>query len=160
MYFLRLACIFFICLQQVTTSDLRNSYKTAISNEQTAEVFFELTEHINNSPLHHAYRGAAFAIMARYNGKKIKRLRKAKKWIEEAVSQAPNNIEIRMIRLSIQENLPKIVGYHQAISQDKAYIIAHYSKIKKKVLKFYIAEFIRESKSFLKKEKQQLLSNG
>lgn len=149
--------LFWCCFQTVETTQLREAYKTASDNEQEAAVFIELTQHVDSSPVQQAYLGAAFALKAKFEGKKIKNLKTAKKLLEEAVSNTPDKIEIRMIRLSIQESLPKIVGYNEAISSDKEFITTHLKLVENKKLKEYLQGFIARSKSFSTEEKSLLL---
>lgn len=102
-----------------------------------------------------AYKGASITILSKYTKKvsdKIKNFKEGAKLVEYAVSIEPNSIEIRLIRLSIQENVPKIVKYNKNKSEDVAFILAHY-KEQSKPLSTYIKSFILQSKSFSEKEK-------
>ena len=74
------------------------------------------------------------------------------KWIESAVKSKPDNIEIRMIRLGVQENTPKIAKYNTNIQEDKNFIIEHYND-ESGSLAAYIKNFILTSKSFSDAEK-------
>lgn len=149
--------LFWCCLQTMETAQLREAYKTAANSEKEAATFIELTQHVDSSPVQQAYLGAAFALKAKFRGKKIKNLKTAKKLLEEAVSNKPDNIEIRMIRLSIQESLPKIAGYNAAISADKEFIMANLKEIQNEKFKEYLQGFIARSKSFSTEEKSLLL---
>lgn len=149
--------LFYCCFQTVETAQLREAYRTAANSIKEATVFIELTQHVDTSAVQQAYLGAAFSLKAKFEGKKIKNLKLAKKLIEKAVSSNPNNIEIRMIRLSVQENLPKIVGYNNAISSDKEFIKTHLKQVKNKKIKEYLQGFISSSKSFSTEEKSLLL---
>lgn len=140
--------LFLFLFQTVETQQLREAYETASTSEKEASVFIALTEHIDSSATHQAYLGAAFALKAKFFGDKIPNIKKAKSLLEKAISRAPKNIEIRMIRLSIQESLPKIVGYNDAISSDKEFIIANLENVEKTRLKEYLERFIAKSKAF------------
>lgn len=148
----------FLCLfQTVETVQLRNAYKTVAKSEKAATKFIELTEHIDSSAVQQAYRGAAFALKAKFGKNKMQNLHEAKARIEKAVAQEPQNIEIRMIRLSVQENLPAIAGYGKAIDSDKVFILENLKAVKKEKLKAYLQGFIERSKSFTAEEKSLLL---
>lgn len=140
--------LFLFVFQTVETQQLREAYKTASTSEAAASTFLELTQHIDSSATHRAYLGAAFALKAKFFGDKIQNIKKAKSLLEKAVSSAPENIEIRMIRLSIQESLPKIVGYHDAIASDKEFISTNLENVENVGLKEYLRGFIAKSKSF------------
>lgn len=75
--------------------------------------------------------------------------------VEFAVASEPNNIEIRMIRLSIQEKAPKIVNYNKNKKEDKDFLVNHY-KEQSGNLKTYIKNFMLQSKSFSTAEKQTI----
>lgn len=84
-------------------------------------------------------------------------MKEGAKLIELAITAEPNNIEIRMVRLSIQENVPAIVGYKKNIAQDKAFILQHY-KEQPEALRDYIKNFMATAKSFSAQEKQAIKS--
>ena len=86
-------------------------------------------------------------------GSKISRFKEGAKLLEATLKSDPNNIEIRMIRLSIQEDVPGITGYKKNIKEDKKFITAHYSE-QNAALKEYLKNFVLQSKSFSEKEKQ------
>ena len=61
-----------------------------------------------------AYKGAALALQSKYVGTKESKRENFTKGvglIENAIKQEPNNLELRIIRLSIQENTPKMMKY-------------------------------------------------
>jgi hypothetical protein len=72
--------------------------------------------------------------------------------LESIIKSNPNNIELRLIRLSVQENIPKIVGYRGSIKDDKAFLINNYSK-QNTTLKSYVKKFAMQSKSFTDTER-------
>jgi len=86
-------------------------------------------------------------------GEKINRFKEGAKLLESTIKSEPNNIEIRMIRLSIQEDVPGITGYKKNIKEDKKFLTENYSK-QNAALKEYLKDFILQSKSFSEKEKQ------
>ena len=47
------------------------------------------------------------------------------KKLEAAIKAAPNNVEFRFLRLMIQENAPKIVGYDENIKVDSESVKAN-----------------------------------
>lgn len=76
--------------------------------------------------------------------------------LEFAVASEPNNIEIRLIRLSIQEKVPKIVNYNKNKKEDKDFLLEH-NKEQSGNLKTYIKHFMLQSKSFSTAEKQTII---
>jgi hypothetical protein len=60
-----------------------------------------------------------------------------------------------MIRLSVQESVPKIVGYRANKKEDKAMILKNFKDTGE--LKEYIRNFINQSKSFTPTERKSLI---
>jgi len=138
-------------------SEIRKLYPTASVNEKSALALVEKLSGVTNSSekILVAYKGGAITMQSKFSkgvSNKMKYLKDGAKLIEFALSAEPNNIEIRLIRLSVQENVPAIAPYHKNIAEDKKFILSHYEE--SGVLKDYIKTFILQSKSFSDKEKQ------
>src|SRR5690606_39487961 len=106
--------------------DLRLLYRDATKSEEQAQAFYEPLAGVTRSdkPILVAYKGAGLMLLARYEklaarGPKVK---EAVPWIEQAVADEPDNAEIRLIRLSVQEHLPKFLKYNQHIEDDRQFI--------------------------------------
>ncbi|MNU02992.1 hypothetical protein D3C72_2468730 [compost metagenome] len=54
--------------------------------------------------------------------------------------------------MSVQENIPKIVGYNKNLKEDKTFLINNYSK-QNADLKSYIKQFAGQSKTMTASEK-------
>jgi hypothetical protein len=67
---------------------------------------------------------------------------KGKKRINEAVMTDPDNVEIRLVRLSVQIKSPSFLGYKSNIDEDKKFIRANHKNIKSAVLKEMMAVLI------------------
>ncbi|MBG6130698.1 hypothetical protein IWQ47_002174 [Aquimarina sp. EL_43] len=144
---------FFLVGDTVRIEDIRNAYKTCNESKEKTEQFYELTQKglQNKGAIYRAYHGAALALKASFSWNpfsKISYFNKAKKMIEEAILSEPNNIELRMIRLSIQANTPKIADYYKNLEEDKDYIFDNIDKVDDKELKLYIENFIAQSSIF------------
>jgi len=77
-------------------------------------------------PLVTAYRGAAQTIEAIYVFwplKKLDYLKEGLAVIASAISQEPNNLEIRYIRFSIVSNVPGFLGFGNLLVEDKPVIL-------------------------------------
>ncbi len=120
-----------VCLTTVFTfaqdrDAIRLLYKDATKSREQAEAFYTPLKAVSKSdkPVLVAYKGAGLMLLARYEklserGPKVK---EAATWIEQAVEQAPENPEIRLIRLSVQEHLPKFLKYRQHIETDRQFV--------------------------------------
>ncbi|MEF9476960.1 hypothetical protein OWR28_03705 [Chryseobacterium sp. 1B4] len=75
--------------------------------------------------------------------------------LEGIIKSNPNNAELRLIRMSVQENIPKIVGYRGSLKDDKAFLLNNYSK-QNTALKGYIKRFAMQSKTITEAERATL----
>lgn len=125
-------------------------YREAPKSAENAKVFLESLKAVTQTdkPVLIAYKGAGLMLEARF-AKMTERLGKvgeAKKWVEKAVKNDPKNPEIRLIRLSIQENVPFIVRYKSNIDEDKKFLIAALPNITDPVVSKMINTYFEESK--------------
>jgi len=142
-------------------SDVRRLFVEAPVNVVKSEVFYDFIGNYNREDkVLWAYKGAAITLKAKF----AKTLKEKKslftegvKWIENAVKSEPNNIEIRLIRLSIQENAPKILNYKKNIEEDKKLLLSNLEQ-QNLSLKEYIKKYIKQSDIFTDKEKKSILN--
>jgi len=104
-----------------------------------------------------AYKGAIATLKAKFaKGIKNKKtfFKEGAELLEYAISEEPNNLEIRCLRLGVQENSPKIVGYKKAIQKDKQFILNNYNSIGDKEIRKFIKGYVLLSELFTDAEKQ------
>jgi len=147
----------FIFFFQSDLEALRNSYAKANSSNANTEAFINLAEKQSGSDaVTTGYKAAAKIMEAKITKKDRKALVKSGATsLESIIKSNPNNIELRVIRLSVQENIPKIVGYRSSMKDDKAFLINNYSK-QNSALKSYVKKFAMQSKSFTDTERASL----
>jgi hypothetical protein len=150
--------LFLMLFGNPSITEIRKLYASATISEGNAKEFAaklsEVTKEDNKTLV--AYKGASLTIVSRLEKKgsdKSKKFKEGISLIEYAVANDPNAIEIRMIRLSVQENVPKIVNYRANKKEDAKFLLDHY-KEQTGALKNYIGNFIVQSKSFTATEKQ------
>lgn len=145
--------------QNITLSEARKAYEKANENKQNALNFYnELENYSGNNQTLLAYKGTAFALHSKYVGTKESKkedFTKGVDYIENAIKAEPNNIEIRMIRLSVQENIPKMLKYKMNITEDKNQILKLYNSQNSEI-KQLIKSYVKSSKSFTEIEKNKL----
>ena len=141
-------------------AEIRALYPKAGQSEETAKTLNAKLESVNaqSDKTLIAYKGAGLTLKSKFSGKlaeKISFMKKGAGLIDGAATAEPNNIEIRLIRLSVQESVPGIVNYRKNKQEDKAFIAAHY-KEQNGTLKEYVKNFMLQSKSFSEQEKSAL----
>lgn len=133
------------------TSIRTNFERSADSKDNTALFYNSLKNYSGNDNIMIGYKGAALALQSRFVvNKKDKKdmFVNGAKDIERAITKGPNDVELRLIRLIIQENTPKILKYKSNISEDKQMILANYDK-QSKSLKEEIKRYaLNQSKLF------------
>ncbi len=152
--------VFFISFAG-TAQDLnetRSEYTEAVeSSEIATKLDGELAGVSSSSkPVLLAYKGAISTLKAKFaksiNDKK-EFFKEGVSLIESAIEAEPSNIEIRYVRMSVQENSPKFLGYYKNIEEDKQFILKNYANVTSNELKDTIKNFVLKSESFSENEK-------
>jgi hypothetical protein len=150
--------LFFSSAQELP--DVRETYYSASKSKENAEKFYVLLSKYNkDNKVFLAYKGAATALKSKFTADKKQRKElfvEGVSMVENAVKSEPNNAEIRLIRLSIQENTPKILKYKANIEEDKKILLNTFDK-QSQPLKEYIKIYTKQSKVFSEKEKLVIL---
>lgn len=147
----------FILFFQSGLESLRESYAKANSSNANTEEFINIAEKTSGSDaVIQGYKAAAQIMEAKITKNNRKALVKSGATSLEAIIKSnPNNAELRVIRMSVQENIPKIVGYNKNLKEDKTFILNNYSK-QNSALKTYIRKFAMQSKTMTAAEKNSL----
>lgn len=147
----------FVSVGAQNLENIRNTYVTASLSKENALNFYQQMEKVTSDDfVILAYVGASKMIYAKYAKKRIELLKEGKPLIEKSIENQPNNIEIRLIRLSVQENLPKVVPYRKNIDEDKKFIIENIDK-QSVTMQKYVRNYIKISKVFSEEEKKKFV---
>lgn len=159
---MKIGAFFFLVLMSILSPNItkvREDYKKAFANKEvTIELNKDLSDiETNDDKLLVAYKGAVLTLMAKHS----KITKEKKTYFKEgatllnfAIDEQPTNVEMRCVRLGVQENTPKILKYRANKPEDKQMIIDHFDAIKSKEIKSYVRGFVVQSKSFTDKEKE------
>ena len=160
---MRLLTIFFLFVSTLGISQelkkLRVDYPKANLDKEITNTLYEtlssITKEDNKTIV--AYKGAIATLKAKF----AKGFRDKKKFFKEgaelldfAITSEPKNIEIRCLRLGVQENSPKIVGYKKNIEEDKQYLLDHFASVTDVDLQKFIKGYVALSAAFTDAEKQ------
>jgi hypothetical protein len=156
-----LLIIVFLISAAGTAQDLnriRSAYPKAVeSAEITDQLDGELAKvNSSNKPVLLAYKGAVSTLKAKFakaRSDKKEFFKEGISWVESAVKADGSNIEIRYIRMSVQENSPRFLGYHKNIDEDKEFILKNYKTISSTELKELVKDFVLKSENFSETEK-------
>lgn len=139
---------------------VRQDYRKASESEEATKKLFESLTEVgkNDEVVLVAYKGAVTTMMAEYaEGIKNKKsfFKEGRDLLEYAIETKPENVEIRCIRLSVQENVPKITGYHKNKEDDKAFILDNYASIEDAGAKEFVKGYALTSDSFTEAERER-----
>ena len=145
-------------LLKPSITEVRDMYKNGSNSKVVASKLHTELENIKESDGHvfMAYKAATLTLVAKHAEKvkdKKKYFNDGATLLEKIIASQPNDIELRFIRLSIQQNSPKILKYKSNITKDKSYIFDRLKNLKDKDLKTYIKTYVLQSKSFSTAEK-------
>jgi len=139
-------------------AQVRKAYIAAAKSEANAEKFASIVASVkkeDDNKLFVAYKGCALTLQSKHSNylpDKITLMKEGAAFLDHAAAADPQNIEIRMIRLSVQENVPFIVNYRDNIEEDKALILANFTKAPKEV-RAHVGNYIKLSDGFSREEK-------
>lgn len=139
-------------------ASIRKMYSDVAKSESNAKDFVAKLSGVSNNDdkILVAYKAASILVDSKFEkklGQKMDRFKEGAKLLEATIKSDPSNIEMRMIRLSVQEDVPAITGYKKNIKEDKKFITTYYAS-QGAALKDYLKDFVLQSKSFSEKEKQ------
>lgn len=95
------------------------------------------------------YQGIARTLLGKHAFNpvnKVNYFNKGKKILETALSISPDNVELRYLRLTLQENVPSFLGYSGQISEDRAFIKSRLSGLEDRQLKEMITDYLTKKK--------------
>lgn len=149
--------IFFVCLftsvnvpEKPPMKVVHQLYQKSGLKEESCRKLIELLESFDEyeDPLLYGYKASATMIMAKHVSNPFSKLRyfkKGKEMLEDAIDARPGNVELRMLRLLVQSNIPDFLGYDDSIESDKTFIFNKISELKNEQLKNYIMTSLQES---------------
>ncbi|MES2382000.1 MAG: hypothetical protein V4538_13220 [Bacteroidota bacterium] len=124
---------------------IRNHYEQAITNKEICTTMIDVLKKSKRNNIELAYLGGLQTIWANHTINplaKLKTFDTGKANIEQAVSNEKDNVEIRFVRLSVQKNCPKFLGYSKSITEDESYIKQHLTEVQPESLKKMIANVL------------------
>lgn len=131
--------------QSMDLETVRLNYDKAASDKKLCQAMIEALCTSTESAVHRAYLGAFQTIWAKHSSNPISKLqtfKKGKRNIEDAVMSKPDNVEIRLLRLSVQSNCPSFLGYKKNIEEDKKFILSNTKNITSALLREWMAVLI------------------
>lgn len=141
-----------------SVKEIRNLYIKASESEKDNNKLYKKLKNINGEshPVLAGYKAASLTLKAKFADKikdKKEFFKEGAVQLESLISANPNNIELRLIRLSIQENVPKLLKYHENIQEDARFIAKQLKNVKDRDQKEHIKAYVAQSDAFTSEEK-------
>ncbi|MFN0200879.1 MAG: hypothetical protein ACKVTZ_05135 [Bacteroidia bacterium] len=133
------------------TKEIRTLYQQAVTNSEAAEKLWTLVENADNHTILLGYRAAAYFFKAK-NASMLKAytyFQAGKKDMERAILLAPDSVELRYLRFTLQWGTPSLLGYKTEMKIDKQFILNAYPALEDADLTLAIFTFWKD---FLKEE--------
>lgn len=153
-------CLFFLMLPlSVLSTDLdklRAQFYQAVENKAVAEKFFQRMKlEQGKSPVHLAYFGSAQTLMGKHAWnpyQKLAHLKSGMQVLSTASSKAPDDLEIRFLRFSIEHYLPTFLGMSKHLDEDRRKIVnliqkRQYGSLNQDVLKNMVTFVIKSGRA-------------
>jgi hypothetical protein len=145
-------------ISSVDLDVIRDAYKEASNDKTKVDALNRLLLSVTkeDEAVLVAYKGASTVLNARYSKillDKKKMFIEGVSYIEHAIDKVPDEVELRFIRISIQENTPKFLKYKDNIEEDKQLILTQFNSINSSSLKNHIQDYILHSELFTDEEK-------
>ncbi|MEQ8324776.1 MAG: hypothetical protein RIC15_11000 [Vicingaceae bacterium] len=131
----------------LTPISFRLSFVRATDDESDCKKLLrELAALDENQYALRAYRAAITMSLAKFTyriDEKLTYFYRGKKEIEEAIAKAPNNIEIRFLRLALQDHIPAILLYNDQ-QDDLQFIMEHLGEVKEAYYREEVSKYLVE----------------
>jgi len=138
---------------------IRQTYQNAISNHNEVSKLTSLTAPYKNSdPIARAFYASAQAFEAKnatWVSTKLKYAKNAHSNLNNSVTLAPNNVEIRFLRFSFEYKTPTILGMKNHITEDKSFLLKNTKSTEP--LWTVMRTFYQSCSEFTSAEKENLL---
>lgn len=148
----------FLCSAQYGAKEARLSYESAVENSEICKTQISKLKQ-SSDPVEIGYLGAYQAIQAKHVVNPLKKLstfKTGKSNIEKAIVLDPNNLELRLLRLSIQKNTPGILDYKASITLDEQMLYDNWANINDITLKKRAKNLLLSSKNLSIEQKNKL----
>jgi len=104
--------------------------------------FISKLDNACSSPENNAFLGALFMRKAGLISDRKDQLnlfKKGRVLLEKEIEGSPNNAEYRFLRITIQEQAPRILGYNRNLDQDKKILVKSFKDLNKETQKAIIS---------------------
>ena len=145
---------------EMSLTEIREGYfHSSFGKDKIAGFHGQLLKVKNRTPVLVGYHAAATAIMTRTTWnwfRKLDYLKESRKLFIQAVEKDPKNVEIRFLRITVEDRIPFYLGYSDHMDEDKEIIMKYLDtydsqSVNPEILKF-LHKRLQESEKFSEEE--------
>ena len=127
---------------------VRRLYMQAPAEEEKCRALMQMVNDYSpaNNPTLAGYKAAATMIMAKHAFNpfsKLSHFNKGKNMLQRAIAADRQNVELRLLRYSIQKSAPSFLGYRDEMAADKNFLKTNLPALKDATLKQMIADALK-----------------
>jgi hypothetical protein len=127
---------------------IRSLYYHAVDSEDSCQCLIHLldTYQPKIDPLLTGYKAAGYMVMANHLFNPVKKLsffKRGRVLLENAVAADTSDIELRLIRYSIQTHCPSFLGYKRNIQEDRGILLQYIQMSPNNSLRTLIVHYMR-----------------
>jgi hypothetical protein len=134
--------------------NIRDELPLAFDNAKACDQLFQkVILETDADAIFRGYIGAVHLAKARHASifKKMSYFNKGTKILDNAVADAPEEVELHFLRMTIQLNAPGFLGYSKELEEDKAFVFEHFFEAEDDIQR-RMREYITESGYFSEEE--------
>lgn len=149
--FLLLLFAFPALAQEMLLNDARKAIAVIFQQEEASNAISARFEGVDvaGQPLLLGYKGAVVMAQGRHAPNPFKKLsifNEGKQMLDAAIAEDPASVELRFLRLSIQVNVPSILGYSGQIPEDHVFIQRNLETVPSEDFRQRVTAFISKAK--------------
>lgn len=141
----------YVQAQGLNLNDVRRDFNKGVKNEDLCEKYHKTLEKEADTPVEKGYEAAFHMFMAKHTSNPIKKMsyfNGGKKLLEKQITNNPNNVELRFIRLCIQYYVPGYLGYNSNVEEDKIFVMNNLYKMPDENTKDVIYNYLKGAKMY------------
>lgn len=136
--------------QNTLLNDARKAVVSIFQDEQASREMSARFEGVNvkGQPLLMGYKGAVVMAEGRHSANpfvKLSTFNEGRALLDSAIVHDPSSVELRFLRLSIQVNVPKLLGYSGQIAEDRRFIDRNLASVKSEDFRQRVINFIAKA---------------
>jgi len=141
----------YVQAQSLNLNHVRRDFNKGVKNEDLCEKYYKTLEKEADTPIEKGYEAAFHMFMAKHTSNPLKKMsyfNGGKKLLEKQITNNPNNVELRFIRLCIQYYVPSYLGYSSKVEEDKTFVMNNLYKMPDEDTKDIIYNYLKGAKMY------------